>query len=250
MAARPSNSSRPAEEELLRDQAEAVRLAYVAATRARDLLVVPVCGDQTACWLAGGPQSCALSSRRRERPVRTRSRERPASARRALSTGAAKGVAPAGGCVRPGLHKPRVGTHTVAWWDPNVLALDVEENVGVRQQRILEADESGTEVARGEQAYTQWKEGRSAAVAQAASPSIKVQTATAFAAGAGLSELDLARVQIEMVSRVGVERPGGRRFGALVHAVLATVDLDASPDEIGAVAQANAKAYRCDRRGD
>ncbi len=34
------------EEELLRDQAEAIRLAYVAATRARDLLVVPACGDR------------------------------------------------------------------------------------------------------------------------------------------------------------------------------------------------------------
>ena len=75
----------------------------------------------------------------------------------------------------------------VAWWDPNVLALDVEENVGVRQQRILEADESGAEVARGEQTYIQWKEGRSAAIAQASRPSIKVQTVTAFAAGAGLS---------------------------------------------------------------
>ena len=65
-----------------------------------------------------------------------------------------QGVEPAGGSVRPGLHSPRVGGHKVAWWDPNVLRLDVEENVGLRQQRILEADESGTEVARGEQAYS------------------------------------------------------------------------------------------------
>ena len=53
--------------------------------------------------------------------------------------------------------------------------------------------------------------------------------------------MDLARVQIETVQRVGAERPGGRRFGALVHAVLATVDLAASPDEIGEVAEANGK---------
>ena len=148
---------------------------------------------------------------------------------------------PAGGSVRPGLHRPRVGTHSVAWWDPNVFTLDVEENVGLRQQRILEADESGTEVARGEQAYVQWKEGRSAAIAQASRPSITVQTATAFAAGAAVSEPDLTRIQIEKVSRVDIERPSGRRFGALVHAVLASVDLDASADEIGAVAQANAR---------
>jgi ATP-dependent exoDNAse (exonuclease V) beta subunit len=129
----------------------------------------------------------------------------------------------------------------VAWWDPNVLALEAEENVGVRQQRILEADESGTEVARGEQAYIQWKEGRSAAIAQASRFSITVQTATAFAAGAGVSQPDLTRIQIEKVSRVDIERPSGRRFGALVHAVLATTDLDATADEIGAAAHANAR---------
>jgi ATP-dependent exoDNAse (exonuclease V) beta subunit len=150
-------------------------------------------------------------------------------------------MAPDGGCVRPGLHRPRVGTHTVAWWDPNVLTLDAEENVGVRQQRILEADESGVEVARGEQSYSQWKERRSAAVAQASDPSIRVRTATAFAAGAGFSVPDLARIQLEKTSRADVERPSGRRFGALVHAVLAAVDLDAGADEISAAAQANAR---------
>jgi ATP-dependent helicase/nuclease subunit A len=35
-----------ADAELKRDHAEAIRVAYVAATRARDLLVAPVCGDQ------------------------------------------------------------------------------------------------------------------------------------------------------------------------------------------------------------
>jgi ATP-dependent exoDNAse (exonuclease V) beta subunit len=150
-------------------------------------------------------------------------------------------MAPDGGSVRPGLHSAQVGTHTVAWWDPNVLALEVEENVGVRQQRILEADESGTEVARGEQAYAQWKGARYAAVASASEPSIKVQTATAFAAGAGPGEPDLARVQIERISRADVERPSGRRFGALVHAVLAAIDLDASADEIGEMVHVNAR---------
>src|SRR5205085_712560 len=38
-------------EEVARDQAEGVRLAYVAATRARDLLVVPAVGDEP--WEGG-----------------------------------------------------------------------------------------------------------------------------------------------------------------------------------------------------
>ena len=63
------------------------------------------------------------------------------------------------------------------------------------RQRILEADESGTEVARGEQLYSQWKEGRSSAVAQASHPTIKIQRSTAFAAGAGPDEFDLTRIK-------------------------------------------------------
>ncbi len=228
------------QQELRRDQAEAVRLAYVAATRARDLLVVPSCGDQTlAGWLEVlNPALYPIDEAKgQSEPVPGA----PSFGRDSVVDRGAQGMAPASGCVRPGLHKPRVGTHTIAWWDPNVLVLEAEENVGVRQQRILEADESGAEVFRGEQSFAEWKEGRSAAVAQASQPTIRVQTATAFAAGAPLSEPDLARIQIEKISRTEVERPSGRRFGALVHAVLAAVDLGARTDEIGAITQANAR---------
>ena len=229
-----------AQEELQRDQAEAVRLTYVAATRARDLLVVPACGDKELDgWLE--VLNPALYPADDAKTQSDTVPGAPSFGEESVVDRGPQGMVPAGGCVRPGLHGPRVGTHAVAWWDPNVLALEAEENVGVRQQRILEADESGTEVARGEQTYAQWKEGRSAAIAQASRLSITVQTATAFAAGAGLSEPDLTRVQIEKVSRVDIGRPSGRRFGALVHAVLASVDLDASADEIAAVAQANAR---------
>jgi ATP-dependent exoDNAse (exonuclease V) beta subunit len=229
-----------AQEELRRDQAEAVRLAYVAATRARDLMIVPACGDKPlAGWLevlnpALWPPDEAKGQ---SEPVPGA----PSFGEDSLVDRGPQGTSPPGGCVRPGLHRPRVGTHPVAWWDPNVLALEVEENVGVRQQRLLEADESGTEVARGEQSYIQWNERRSAAVGQASRPTIKVQTATAFATSVGPSDEGLASIQIEKVSRADVERPSGRRFGALVHAVLATVDLNASTDEIGAIAQANAR---------
>jgi ATP-dependent exoDNAse (exonuclease V) beta subunit len=106
---------------------------------------------------------------------------------------------------------------------------------------LIKADESGAEVVRGEQSYIQWKEGRSTAVTQASRSTITVQTATGFTASAFLSEQHLARIQVESVSRVDIGRPSGRRFGALVHAVLATVDLDASTDEITAVAQAHAR---------
>jgi ATP-dependent exoDNAse (exonuclease V) beta subunit len=46
---------------------------------------------------------------------------------------------------------------------------------------------------------------------------------------------------VEIVTRADPERPGGRRFGALVHGVLAAVDLNASSEEIGAMAQVHGR---------
>jgi ATP-dependent helicase/nuclease subunit A len=113
--------------------------------------------------------------------------------------------------------------------------------MGLRQQRILEADERGIGAARGEENYERWNESRAEAIAHASRPSIQVQTVTALASGIGAAGLNLVGVKIESVQRVGADRPGGRRFGALVHAVLATVEPDATPDEITAAAHANGR---------
>src|SRR5262249_10461566 len=134
-----------------------------------------------------------------------------------------------------------VGGHDVVWWDPSILTLDVEEQLGVRQQRILEADEGSAEAMLSEKNYLRWNEARSTAVVRASRASIQVQTVTTFASTAASSGLDLPRVQTEIVQRAGGERPGGRRFGALVHAVLANVDLDATADDISVEAKANGR---------
>ena len=49
------------------------------------------------------------------------------------------------------------------------------------------------------------------------------------------------KVHVEVVARADAERPGGRRFGALVHGILATVDLNATSEEIGAVARVHGR---------
>ena len=107
-----------ADEELHRDQAEAVRLAYIAATRARDLLVAPVCGDQPLDgWLEVlSPTLYPLDATKRQSdPVPGG----PSFGEESVLDRGAKAKTPSGGSVRPGLHKPRVGTHAVAWWDPS-----------------------------------------------------------------------------------------------------------------------------------
>jgi len=130
-----------AAEERQREEDEAIRIAYVAATRARDLLVAPVCGDQTIeGWLSVlDPALYPLHA--------ARSTSAPASgcpefgADSVLDRG--KANIPAGGPVRPGLHHPVPGGPSVVWWDPSCLALEVEEPIPLRHQQILEDGSAG-----------------------------------------------------------------------------------------------------------
>ena len=125
-------------EEAARDRAESERLTYVAATRARDILVVPAIGDAPydGGWLdplmpaiypprAGAPRPAKARRRARlqvegHRPAPSRRRSRDAEDRRArhlrvLDRG-------------PRSHRPRSSTprdsadYPVTWWDPRALA--------------------------------------------------------------------------------------------------------------------------------
>jgi ATP-dependent helicase/nuclease subunit A len=228
--AAPPDLLEHADEERARERDEAVRLLYVAATRARDLLVVPAVGDAPYDgWLA--PLDRVLY------PVAEKSR--------APETTTPPGCPPlAGDCVRdrpdnaprpaasvaPGLHVPQSGPHRVVWWAPDALVLDVEETVGLKQQKLLAADERGERSERGVRAHAGWQEERVRVRTHAGVPSIRVVTATEHAAGA------TAPVEV-VVEAVGgaAARPHGKRFGTLVHAVLAAVDFDADRDRVAAV---------------
>jgi ATP-dependent exoDNAse (exonuclease V) beta subunit len=118
-----------------------------------------------------------------------------------------------------------------------VLALNVEEQISLRQQRILEADPDGTASAASEENYTRWKFARDGVLARASRPSISVQAVTAASRGAAGDD----KVQVEVVARLHRERPGGRRFGALVHGILASVNLHATSAEIDAAARVHGR---------
>ena len=245
------------DEELARDEAESVRLAYVAATRARDLLVVPAVADKE---LEGGWLSSldpivypsAISGGERE----------AASGCPTFGPEAVRVVAgkvrpreryPSRESVRPGRLRPRAGSHTVVWWDPNALELGVEQRVGLRQQRLLEADRPGERATQGAQEHTAWQAARRARLDAGVRPSLAVATVTALAAESAAAA-PAAAVGFESLPGARAERPHGARFGTLVHAVLAAADLgadsarlrelaalqgrlvDATPDEVAAAA--------------
>src|SRR5207249_4091734 len=99
-----------------------------------------------------------------------------------------------------------------------------------------------------EENYAAWKTARDALLTGGCCPSMSVRTVTSLARAAAAefsatetmgprpaSQAEAGpEVVLEKVERGEGERPYGRRFGALVHALLASIDLDAGTEEIKA----------------
>jgi len=214
-------------DEAARERAEGVRVAYVAATRARDLLVVPAVGDEPFPqdnWLS--PLDKALyPSRDAWRTSQT--------AQGCPKFGAASIVErpmdydrEAEFSVRPGLIVPQKGSHEVVWWDPSTLSLGEEGDHGLRQEELLKDDGGASSIA-----YNVWREQRAQVAAAASKPALNVFLASQA------PDAPLYPVRVEVVAGRGPQAvresgPTGRRFGALVHAVLRDVPLDADPAAI------------------
>ncbi|MET0341726.1 MAG: UvrD-helicase domain-containing protein [Polyangiales bacterium] len=211
------------------DEAELVRLAYVAATRAKELLVVPVVGEgHIDGWIDLLRPAVYPPPERRRTPELAVGcprfggdsvLERPAR----LLHGAEESVA-------PGMHQPAEGAHQVVWWDPYLLDLTRRATGGVTQQELLRVDAEGTASRRGLEAYEAHRAARDATLARGATPTLCVRTITALAQEQtpGLAD---ARVEVldSGVDRFG--RPSGTRFGSLMHALLehaVLADADAS----------------------
>ena len=221
-------------DEAARERAEGVRVAYVAATRARDLLVVPAVGDEPFPqdnWLS--PLNKALY------PSRDGWRKsRPAVRLGCPDFGESSVVArpmdydrEAEFSVRPGLIVPQQGSHEVVWWDPSKLKLGEEGEHGLQQEELLK-DDGGASSA----AYAAWREQRAAVIDSASRPEFAVFLA---------SQAPDAPPDPVLVEDAGARQvspgPTGRRFGSLVHAVLRDVPLDAGRATIRQWALLNAR---------
>ena len=238
-------------EEAARDKAEAERLAYVAATRARDVLVVSTIGDAQyeGGWLE--PLMPALYP-----PEASRRSPLPASGCAAFKSRDSVMNRPDGDPARPhtvspgayrfgpadpvrsssGSGEPSVPeAYSVVWWDPHALHLGAASSFGLRRDDLIVKDGDASAVEERMLDYERWRLARSAAIDQARRPGVQVQTATAWAAeaaGSGVDDVIASAANIRIVELAGAaDRPRGPRFGTLVHAVLAVVPLDA-PAEI------------------
>jgi ATP-dependent exoDNAse (exonuclease V) beta subunit len=221
-------------EEHARDLAEGVRLAYVAATRARDLLVVPAVGDEPyeGGWVS--PLNTAIYPPVSQRRTPAASPGCPAFKRDSVLERPDAAIAPASS-VSPGLYGIGDGdeAHEIVWWDPFALHLDVAPPYGLRREELIERNVPEHVIAAGAERFGRWHDERQATLARGRAPWVAVSTMTEWAAGDAAGILDagpLDGVPEAEVVTVGLAeiRPAGRRFGTLVHAALATVALDAS----------------------
>ncbi|WP_050625984.1 UvrD-helicase domain-containing protein [Bradyrhizobium viridifuturi] len=226
--------------ELKRDRAEAVRVAYVAATRARDLLVVPACGDAPIeGWFeAVNPVLYPVDAARRT-PVPAPGC--PAFGEESILDRGPRGKPPLWGSVRPGLHTREPGALSVTWWDPACLQLEIEELAPLRHQRLLELDPGEVAATDSVQRHDAWKAQRRKVLAGASLPALRTRTITSLARDGEAQESRAEPVEVQVVAREGIDRPGGRRFGTLVHAVLALIDLQSSSVDLTAIAAVQGK---------
>ena len=230
-------------EEAARDTAEAERLAYVAATRARDVLVVPAIGDgpYEGGWL--DPLTPAIYPADAARRDPARAPGCPAFTSKDSVMNRPDGDPARPYTVAPGAY-PFDG-YSVVWWDPHALRLHASSSFGLRRDDLIVKDGDMFAVEERLADYERWRDARARTRQQAAQPSMRVQTATSWAAenaALGIDREIAGASDVQIVEIPGAERrPHGPRFGTLVHAVLAIVPFDANDDLIRRTAATQAR---------
>ena len=224
------------EAEAMRDRAEGHRLAYVAATRARDLLVVPGVGDDPYPGPKHGERWIDVLNRGiypdRPWPAPEPTVGCPSFGRDTVMLRPDEEVVYAAP-VRPGRYT--LGStdtpYDVTWWDPYVLHLDAQLTFGERQAALIDRNAPESRVTEGLQAVDHWTQLHDMRLAYGRVPSLTVQRVTDAARTA---VVDGGLVAVEQVEGRAALRSGGRGFGALAHEVLAVVALDASEAGVAA----------------
>jgi ATP-dependent exoDNAse (exonuclease V) beta subunit len=241
-------------EEVLRDEAEGIRLAYVAATRARDLLVVPALGDEP--WDGGwlGPLNDALYPPFDRRRTASPGPKCPAFKSKDTVLERPNDETATAATVCPGRHDLDAG-YSVVWWDPGALKLGLKPVIGVRRDDLIVKDVARNVVADGRTKYDAWKLARINARDHGSLPSLRVRTVREIAADDPAAEVSgeprpqFPHAEIAVVSlapRREADRPYGQAFGSLVHAVLARAPFEALRGDLIDLASLEAKLLDMD----
>ncbi|MGA3041178.1 MAG: UvrD-helicase domain-containing protein [Bryobacteraceae bacterium] len=192
-------------EEVQAEREEAARVAYVAATRAKDLLVVCALGDTEyeGGWLQPLYDALYPPKDRRRKPEISNGDETVLNAP----------VQPKEEQIRPGVHRPKLGNHRVLWFDPKALDLKDPASHGAEREHLL--DGTRAQIEEGLARYSQWRSARAHAIESASIPAFVVRLATEATSIPEAASIPVELIEVEVDAKVR-----GRRFGKLVHAVL------------------------------
>jgi len=215
------------DEEAREDREEALRVAYVAATRARDLLVVTAIGEKEheGGWLE--PLYDALYPEDERKRVSSAAPGCPKFADTTVLN--RPHDMPEEVSVRPGLHVPRVGSHEVVWFDPAALRLKAEHAEGTENEQVLKGPPEAA--VEGLAKYQAWRADREGRIEQGSMPRLRVTTADHLTRCDDGEDIEVRTVTFD----AGEGRPGGRRFGRLVHDMLEAVASVSEIEELAAV---------------
>ena len=223
-----------------KDVAEGERIAYVAATRAREMLIVPALGIGPDYYKGGwiSPLNPAVY------PARESWYEPAPPPAGCPEFGSRTAVIPPSNrdgvglpMIKPGLHRPMKGTHRVLWWDPTILQLNAVPDLGLRDEEVLIYDEAGS--TEGWDRYESWKTQREEALQSGARASLSIIRP---------SEVDsppprLYEVEIHELATGGSSFPG-KRFGVLVHTLLRDAPFLAGLEELDRLARFHGRIMR------
>jgi ATP-dependent exoDNAse (exonuclease V) beta subunit len=159
------------------------------------------------------------------------------------------GAMPGSHTVRPGHYvlsdEAADETYSVVWWDPSLLDRPGDDTRGLRRDDLISKSARPEDVAEDRARYDTWRSDRAAVHARASAPSIAIVTATEYVKSRFVAHGDQDRSPgAVVVADAGGRlepRPTGRRFGVLVHALLAVVPLDASAEAIEELAVLHAR---------
>jgi len=239
----------------MKEEAEGVRLAYVASTRARDLLVVPALGDEP--WEGGwfSPLNGALYPPIEDRRTAAHAPGCPSFKSKDSVLERPNQETATNFTVCPGFHEFAAG-YSVAWWEPGQgggLDLGRSASFGVRRDDLIVKDVARDVVAGGRTRYDAWRLARADARAAGAEPSVSLMTVrewTADLARPNPAGIDPALVRIVDLSQAAGEdgATGGTVYGLLVHSLLAHAPFDALPHDLEGLAAAEARLLGLDEQ--
>jgi ATP-dependent exoDNAse (exonuclease V) beta subunit len=126
------------------------------------------------------------------------------------------------------------------WWDPELLDGGGQHDIGFRQEEILRADTNPPASTKSIEDHERWQRRRRDALASGAVPSLRVEAVTAAVRATGEEPGGGAEHETVVIDD-GDERPHGKRFGTLVHATLAAVDLAAAEGDVEEAAAAQGR---------